>query len=577
MIVRPVPSIRGSSSQADKIPDTFVKEVVEQTSLVDLIGSHVKLKKSGSSFLGLCPFHSEKGPSFTVSEDKHFYHCFGCGKHGDAIKFLREYAGLNFREAVTELAERLGKPIPSSNPAGGAGPAPAPTAPLYARLDLAYKFFRHCLRHTEKPKEYLKSRGVLPETLKKFAIGYAPEGWQSLQEAFPDYANDPVLVELGLIKQKEERRYDTFRDRLIFAIKDPRGKIIGFGGRAFDDTPPPKYLNSPASTIFDKGSVVFGAHEARSAIQATKQVLVVEGYMDTVMLSQYGIENVVASMGTACTPQQIERLCALAQEIVFTFDGDAAGLKAAWRAMENCLAFVSDNNSFRFCLLDQGKDPDEIVREEGKDAFMKRVAGAMPLSTFILTQLAKRNNDLATPEDKAKFLSAGMDLIKRLPYGNNIYRIMRDELSRAANVGISEVIAISSRPLQRRVSKEDAFWDNLTKAISTWPDIAIENIEPIVSSLSDDDYREITAEKFSCHAEQAFWELLTSLPDISDRASLQGAAQESVEADILKDLASNLPVTIARHKDRIRRTKISAQYRQGLITEDEFIRSRQAA
>ena len=572
MIIRTAPTLRGSTGQADKIPDTFVREIVEQTSLVDLIGAHVKLKKSGASFLGLCPFHSEKGPSFTVSEDKHFYHCFGCGKHGDAVKFLRDYAGMNFREAVTELAEKLGRPIPSSAP-GAHLPAPAPTAPLYARIDLAYKFFRHCLRHTEKPKQYLRERGVNAESLKRFSIGYAPEGWQSLKEAFPEYEKDHLLIELGLIKTKEERAYDGFRDRLIFSIRDPRGRIIGFGGRSFDDNSPPKYLNSPASQVFDKGSVLFGVYEAKAAIQSTKQVIVVEGYMDVVMLSQYGIENVVASMGTACTEDQIERLCALAPEVIFTFDGDNAGLEAAWRAMKNCLPFAKEERVFRFCLLDQGKDPDDIVRAEGKDAFLRRTDAAMPLSAFVLSQLAKRNNSLATPEDKARFLNAGMELIRKLPYGSHLYRIMRDELSRAANVGMSEVLAVTSRPVLRKYSKDEAYWDNLLKAITRWPQIAKDKVEEVINKLTEDDFQELQDEKFSCQTEQMFWETFLSLPEVESPQPT--ASEESDEAEVHKDLVHNIATVISRYKERARRSKISSQYRQGLITEEQFIKTRQ--
>lgn len=575
MLVRHVPRLGNSRQGLDKLPEAFIKEVAENTNLSDLIGQFVKLKKSGASYLGLCPFHGEKSPSFTVSEQKHFYHCFGCGKHGDAIRFLTDYAGMTFREAVTELAERQGRPLPTST-----GPTiqSAPLGPLYDRLTLAYSFFRHCLKHTDKPKEYLKSRGVTPESLQRFAIGYAPEGWQSLQEAFPAYQSDDLLVQAGLVKDKDGRRYDAFRDRLIFSIKDPRGRIVGFGGRAFDDNSPPKYLNSPESPVFDKGSVLFGVHEARSAIQASKQAIVVEGYMDVVMLAQHGVENVVASMGTACTPRQIERLCAVAPETVFTFDGDAAGLQAAWRALSNCLPFATDTHTFRFCLLDSGMDPDDIVRKEGREAFLQRIDAALPLSSFMLTQLAGRFNNLETPEDRARFLTAGTDLIRLLPFGSNLYKTLRDALARSARVGVDELVSLSKQQTRRHLGKEDAFWANLTDAVVRWPELAAQKAEAVVSSLSADDYAALSEERFSGEAEKAFWEAFLSLHDIDPTAQPAATRLGAVEdAQLHKDLVENIVVTISRHKDRARRTAISEKYRQGLMSEAEFIEARQRA
>lgn len=550
-----------------------MKKVIEDTSLLDLVGKYVKLKKSGSSFLGLCPFHGEKSPSFTVSEDKGFYHCFGCGVHGDAVEFLTSYAGLNFREAITELAERLGRPLPSATSGG----APQPSlAPLYAAQELAYKFFRHCLRHTDKPKAYLKGRGVVPETLKRYAIGYAPDGWQSLEEAFPDYKTNPTLVLAGLVKEKDGRRYDAFRDRLIFAIRDARGRFLGFGGRAFTDDAPPKYLNSPETPIFDKGDVLFGIYEARTAIQARKQVIVCEGYMDVVMIAQHGVENAVASMGTACTDKQIQRLTALAPETVFCFDGDSAGQKAAWRAMENCLPHASDTNIFRFCLLTGGKDPDEIIQKEGKAAFEKRIAQALPLSSFLLSQLSARHNDLHSSEDRARFLQEGMELLRRLPYGSGMYRVMRDELSRAANVGVSEVMALVKRPTFRTATKDEVFWSHLANAVTTWPTIASTKVEATVNSLSEADYAEIEKESFSCDAERHFWETFLSIPEMPQE-SRQEPTEPTADQIALRDLVHNITITLTRHLERTRQSRLSAQYRAGKITEEEFIAQRQRA
>lgn len=572
----------------NKFPESFIREVLDDTDLVDLIGHHVQLKKAGANFVGLCPFHSEKSPSFSVSDSKNFYHCFGCGKHGDAAQFLMDYAGLDFREAVTELAGRLGRALPlDSSPQ--ASPAPALT-PMRERLAVAYRFFRQSLKHAEAPKAYLKSRGVVAETLKRFAIGYAPDGWQNLREVFLDqYDRDGLLVEIGLLKEKDGRRYDAFRDRLIFAIKDNRGNIIGFGGRTFTPDAKPKYLNSSESAVFDKSSVLFGVHEARAAIQAVKQVIVVEGYMDVVMLAQHGIENVVATMGTACTPAQIKRLCALADETVFTFDGDAAGFKAARRAMENCLPFAKDGHTFKFCLLDGGMDPDEMVRALGPEAFRERIREAKPLSSFLLTQLAGEFNNLATPEDRARFLTKGMELLGQLPPGGNLYRVMRDELSRAADVGVREVAAIartSRRPVEAsRLGKDDAFWSALLLAITRWPEIAARSVPLLISALDEDDYKSITAETFSSETEASFWKFFLGLPEMPPGApdvaatGISGATNTNSEMtpeDLAsKDLAQNISGLVVKHLARARRSRLSAQYRQGLISEADFINSRQ--
>lgn len=577
MLLRPTPADRGRLTTSHKIPDGFVKEVLEQTSLIEIIRPYVQLKKAGSSFVGLCPFHAEKSPSFTVSETKHFYHCFGCGAHGDAIQFLTAYAGLTFKEAVVELAGRLGKPMPTSA-ADGLLSTPAPSTKAYDHLETAYRFFRHCLKHTEQAKAYLKRRGLVPETLKKFAIGFAPEEWQGLKEAFPDYQNDPLLLDLGLVKEKDNRRYDTFRGRLIFAIKDARGRIIGFGGRSIEDGVQPKYLNSPESAVFDKGSVLFGAHEARQAIRSSKQVIVVEGYMDVVMLAQHGVSNVVASMGTACTPRQIERLCALAPEIVFTFDGDQAGLTAAWRALENCLPFADESHSFRFCLLDGGKDPDDIARTEGKNAFLQKVNSALSLSEFMLRSLAQKMNSLETPEDRARFLSAGMDLIKRLPFGSTLYRIMREEISRAANVSLHSALALGRTITASRArSKDEEFWSHLTEAIKQWPKEAASHLEPIIASLKEDDLADLENERFESQAERIFWETflaIDEMPCVINQELQQNDESEQASHALNRDLVRDLPDLLRRQLDRARRHKLKEKYRQGIISEEDFVRMR---
>lgn len=554
---------RSKASKPDLLPDSFVQEVRDRASIRSVVEPYVTLRKSGASLVGLCPFHKEKSPSFSVSEEKGFYHCFGCGENGDAINFLTKFAGQTFREAVEELAGSVGMTLPVAATTAVA----QDFSGLHKKMDLAFKFYRHCLKHTDTTKDYLKKRGVNAESVNNYGLCYAPQGWQSLSEAFGDagYKNDPDLVSTSLVREKDGRRYDVFRDRLLFPIRDRRGRIIGFGGRALDDSEP-KYLNSPESELFDKGTVLYGFHEARSAILAEKAVIVVEGYMDVVMLAQYGIQNVVATMGTACTPVQMERLCAVAPVAIFTFDNDSAGHRAAWRALENCLPFLTEQHEFRFCIVSGGKDPDEIVRAEGSEGFRKQVAGAQGLVEFMMNSLAAKHAGLATPEDQARFLAEGRDLLRRLPSGSPYFRIMRDELVKVSKVGSTNLVL--NRKEGKRSAVKYEIWQSLLAAVRRFPTAAKGMIELVVDSLSAEDLELLESESFASEHEKQFWEYFLALVDGSDAPDAEPETPEDLSN---RDLVLSLVRVLEQQLTLQRRWRLSTQYRKGDLSETEFI------
>ena len=354
------------------IPESFKQDLLNRVDIVDVVSRYVRLKKGGANFTGLCPFHNEKSPSFSVSPAKQFYHCFGCGAHGNAIGFLMSYAGLGYVDAVKDLAASAGMQMPEFRPASPQEAARREReTDLYALMERAMEFYRAELKRSPRAIEYLKGRGLTGEIAARFRIGYAPDDWQALQSAFPDY-EDKALLECGLVIENEGKRYDRFRDRVMFPILSVRGAVIGFGGRVLG-AGEPKYLNSPETPLFEKGREVYGLVQARDAIRATGRALVVEGYMDVVALAQYGVGYAVATLGTATTATHVSKLLRLAEELVFCFDGDAAGRKAAWRALEMSLSLAPDHKPIRFLFLPEGDDPDSYVRAHGKEAFERMV------------------------------------------------------------------------------------------------------------------------------------------------------------------------------------------------------------
>ena len=393
------------------IPQSFIQDLLNRVDIVDVIERYVPLKRAGANYVACCPFHGEKTPSFTVSQTKQFYHCFGCGAHGTAIGFMIEYAGVGFIDAVKDLAQNAGMQVPeikNERPRGKTEEGDD----LYEVLLKTAQYYRQQLKDAPRAIEYLKKRGLSGEIAKEFGIGYAPNGWQNLQAVFPDY-NAKALVAAGLVIQGDEgKRYDRFRDRIMFPIVDQRGHIIGFGGRVLDQGEP-KYLNSPETALFEKGRELYGLYQGRRAVRDAGRVIVVEGYMDVVALAQSGIGYAVATLGTATTPTHVQKLLRQAEEVVFCFDGDDAGRRAAWRALENSLEQLVDGKQLSFLFLPQGEDPDTYVRKLGKDAFEKLFGDAKPLSQFLLDELKSRV-DINTHEGRARLLQEARPLVKQV-------------------------------------------------------------------------------------------------------------------------------------------------------------------
>jgi DNA primase len=415
------------------IPDSFKQDLLNRIDIVDVVSRYVQLKKAGANFQGLCPFHSEKTASFTVSPAKQFYHCFGCGAHGNAIGFLMAYASLGYVDAVKDLAASAGLQVPDERPRSPQEVARKEREPdLYAVMEKAMAFYRAQLKAAPRAIEYLKRRGLTGEIAARFRIGYAPDGWQGLKEAFPDY-EDKTLVELGLVIQGEEenKRYDRFRDRIMFPIFSARGFVIGFGGRVIEDGEP-KYLNSPETPLFEKGREVYGLVQARDAIRAAGRVLVVEGYLDVVALAQFDVGYAVATLGTATTPVHVSKLLRLADEIVFSFDGDAAGRKAAWRALEVSLPLAPDHKPLRFLFLPDGEDPDTFIRQHGKEAFETMVKSAPTLSEFLVAELRSQSS-LASAEGRSQFLVAARPHLQKITAASLKLQLVK-EVARLAAV-----------------------------------------------------------------------------------------------------------------------------------------------
>lgn len=394
------------------IPESFIQELLNRVDIVDVVDRSVPLKKAGANYSACCPFHNEKSPSFTVSPTKQFYHCFGCGAHGTAIGFLMEYQGVSFVEAVQDLAKNVGLVVPQET-RDADRPAQKVVVGLQESLQQAANFYKAELKKSQRAIDYLKSRGLSGQIAAKFQIGYAPAGWQNLQSVFPHYESE-ALTTAGLVVENDQgRRYDRFRDRIMFPIHDQKGQVIGFGGRVINPEDTPKYYNSPETPLFQKGHELYGLFIARRAIRDAGRALVVEGYMDVVALAQYGIEYAVAALGTATTPYHIAKLMRQADEIVFCFDGDNAGCTAAWRAAMNALPALTDGLKLTFLFLPKEHDPDSYVREFGKEKFEAEVKAAMPLSQYILQHLSE-NNPLQSQEDRVRFLNEAEPILQQI-------------------------------------------------------------------------------------------------------------------------------------------------------------------
>ncbi len=420
---------------SNRIPESFIQDVVLRTDIVQLIDGYVPLKKAGRNFVACCPFHTEKTPSFSVNSQKQFYHCFGCGASGNVISFVMEYAHKTFLEAIEMLAARLGLSIPQ----GEYNAKQAKHTPLYDVLRAAMDFYRRELEQDTTALAYLEKRGIDAQTAQRFALGAAALQWDRLYHHLLQKKFSPEsIAAVGLSARSDNgREYDRFRGRLMFPIRDRRGRPLGFGGRSMSADVEPKYLNSPETPVFHKGGELYGLYEVEQVTRTLEYLIIVEGYMDVIALSQHGIVNVVATLGTATTSEHLQRVFRLTSKVIFCFDGDNAGQKAAWRALEAALAVLSDGCELKFIFLPQEEDPDSLVRSQGKDAFNAYLEDALPLSQFFFNQLSQ-NLNLETPDGRARLASLARPLLEKLPIG--VFRtLMLDELAKKTHLSVSSV------------------------------------------------------------------------------------------------------------------------------------------
>lgn len=459
---------------AGKIPREFIHDLLARVDIVDLIDARIPLKRSGQNFTCRCPFHNEKSPSFNVSRDKQFYHCFGCGAHGNAISFLIEYDRLTFVEAVRSLAESMGMPIPSDPSRDSAKAQDEPVADLYDVQDRAARFYQHQLKaHPAAGRaiEYLKRRGVTGELAQRFRLGYAPPGWRNLPTELPI----PLMQKAGLVIAKDDRSYDRFRDRIMFPIRDRRGRVVGFGGRVMGDETP-KYLNSPETPVFKKHKEVYGLYELLKAQAKPRRIIVVEGYMDVIALAQHGIPHAVATLGTATSGEHVDLLFRYANELVLCFDGDTAGQNAAWKALEASLPSLREGRSLKFLGLPEGHDPDSLVRAEGAESFLGRVENAQPFSRYFIVQLTHRLGlaALVTPEQRAAFLGSAKPLLEKLPAGSFLEEMER-ELEAVVGRPVSSIGVKPTVPEDSAHRKEQAapsLWRTFLALLLQNPELA---------------------------------------------------------------------------------------------------------
>ena len=434
------------------IPESFIQELLNRVDVVEVVDASVPLKKAGSNYHACCPFHNEKTPSFTVSPTKQFYHCFGCGAHGTALGFLMEYQGLGFVEAVHELAKRVGMTVPQETRVIDKAAEQAALG-MQEALQLALGYYRAELKKSEKAINYLKGRGLSGEIAARFQMGYAPAGWQNLATVIKDYQSESLTAAGLVITNDQGRRYDRFRDRVMFPIHDQRGQVIGFGGRVLGtegDDAGPKYLNSPETPLFQKGHELYGLFLARRAIREAGKVLVVEGYMDVVALAQHGVEYAVATLGTATTPSHITKLMRQTDNIVFCFDGDAAGRKAAWRAAVNSLPALTDGLQLSFLFLPPEHDPDSYIREYGKEGFEAALKETLPLSQYLVQTLAEEN-DMQSQEGRVRFLNDAEPLLKQI-VAPKLGLLLRKRVAELAQMAPGELESVMKlpRPQSRR-------------------------------------------------------------------------------------------------------------------------------
>ncbi len=456
---------------AGRIPQSFINDLIARVDIVDLIDRRVRLKKAGKDFKACCPFHEEKTPSFTVSQQKQMFHCFGCGISGSALSFLMEYDRLEFVQAVEALAAVVGVDVPRES--GGSVPERS-DGHLYAVMDQADRFFRGCLKAHGMAIDYLKARGVAGITARDFCIGFAPPGWNSIAAALDDVP-EKLLLELGLLTRNDNGRvYDKFRERIMFPIRDTRGRVVGFGGRVIGAADGPKYLNSPETPIFHKSQELYGLYEARKSVRKLERLIVVEGYLDVVSMAQAGIPYCVAALGTAISTEQMRKLFRHVDEVVCCFDGDRAGRQAAWRALEASLPVISDGKRLQFVFLPDAEDPDSFVRKFGKEAFLQQVSGATPVVEYLFATLSQGLN-LTSIDDRARLAGLAMPHIEKVQEGI-LRQMMLEHLARVTGTHAT-AHSPSSRPPPERVSarrhSQSRLEDRLLGILLRYPQVAL--------------------------------------------------------------------------------------------------------
>ncbi|MBX9761705.1 MAG: DNA primase [Pseudomonadaceae bacterium] len=453
---------------AGLIPQSFIDDLLNRTDIVDVVGSRIQLKKAGKNYTACCPFHKEKTPSFSVSPDKQFYYCFGCGAGGNALGFVMDHDQLDFPQAIEDLAKRAGMEVPREEGTRNNKPRQPTDSPLYPLLTAATEFYKHALKNHPQRKaaiDYLKGRGLSGEIARDFGMGFAPPGWDNLlKQLGGDGLQQKAMIDAGLLIENAENKrvYDRFRDRIMFPIRDSRGRVIAFGGRVLGDEKP-KYLNSPETPVFHKGQELYGLFEARKHNRDLDEIMVVEGYMDVIALAQQGLRNAVATLGTATSEEHLKRLFRIVPSVLFCFDGDAAGRNAAWRALEAALPNLQDGRRARFLFLPDGEDPDTLVRSEGTDAFRARInQHAQPLADYFFQQLSEEA-DPRSLEGKAHLMTLAVPLIDKIP-GNNLRTLMRQRLS--------EITGLSGDAMSQMASATRTNAPSTSPPPSHYPDFA---------------------------------------------------------------------------------------------------------
>lgn len=629
-------NVGASPAGSGLIPDSFLEQLKERSNVLDVVGRRVQLRKTGTSMVGLCPFHKERSPSFTVSPVRNTYHCFGCGVHGDALAFLIEHDGLPFRQAVRELAGEIGLPLPAEMQAGGK-PA-VDTGPMYQAMELAHRFFLHTLRESPEARSYLRGRGLEPRMLKRFHIGYAPAKWRGLREAFADYDRNATLVQVGLVREKSQdeegrpeavrtpdagapgdpaqstsadakpsgglaalaalsalsdtdsqhpqqppqpartrtNRYDTFRNRITFGVRDTRGRTIAFGARALGEEGPkdgPKYLNSPESPIFDKSGSLFGLFEARDAIRQHKWAFVVEGFMDVVMLAQHGVENAVAAMGTAFTRWHLERLLTQTSTIAFCFDGDAAGQKAAFKAMQTCAGLIEDEHDFRFVVLPDDLDPDEFVRQRGAQAWQDLVQAAPGWTEFMMTSLQKAcgidpaKPALASAQARAQFAAQAVAIAQRISYGQRLRKIVLEHIEAESRLPGTALQALRRVPQKDALTRGRNLWELLLQSAKAAPAVAI-GVRQEILELLEPQHPEERA--LAQALEQIDASAISTISAGNDTATTTTPGY-LMACDSLRSAVD----LIVEHRQRQVREELDRQLAAGQITDLDYLRAKQ--